>query len=84
MANQTNTNYNSFEANPGGASTGINLSHAKREYQSSIVIEQDPKKEGILSFFENINYNAISVAESTPAPTSQPSVTVGNQSQGMY
>ncbi len=87
MANQTDTNYNSFEMNPGDASSGLNLSYTEREYQSSIVIEQDPRKEGILSFFENMNYNLINESQtpqSTPTATGQSNAGSSNQSTGMY
>ena len=45
----------SFESDP-SIGTNLNFAYTNRTYQTSNIVTQDQRKEGILSFFENINY----------------------------
>tara|TARA_Y100000034_G_C6607299_1_gene264361 strand:+ start:325 stop:579 length:255 start_codon:yes stop_codon:yes gene_type:complete len=54
----------------------LNLSYTGREYQTSNTVVQDQKKEGILSFFQNLNYNEREVEPTT-------NTTQANQSTSM-
>ena len=49
--------YSQFEFDPSNLENNLNLAYTQRRNQVSIVVTQDPRKEGILSFFENTNYN---------------------------
>jgi len=56
----------------------IDVSAAKRKFQNSIIVKQDPNKSGILSFLSEVQ---------TPQPSqasegSSPSTILPNQSQG--
>ena len=68
------------------AETQVELSYTNRSYQVSNIIIQDPNKEGILRYFENINYNSINkTTQETSQPSSTPSSTMpGGQSSGTY
>ena len=91
MAKQ-NINFKSFEYTPPDSEMSIDLAYTTRENQVSIIITQDSKKEGILSFFENLNYNHIveqttsSPQESTTSTSSMQSTqsTRSSQPTGMY
>jgi len=48
----------------------IDISASTRKFQTSIIVEQDPDKSGILSFLENVE------KEIPPPPTSQAPQTV--------
>ena len=51
--------YSQFEFDTSNLENNIDLGYTQRNNQVSIIVTQDPRKEGILSFFENTNYNNI-------------------------
>jgi len=82
----SNSILHNFHADP-SQGVEIELSYTNRSYQTSNVVVQDPNKEGILRYFENINYNSINkmTQEETSQPSSTPSSTMpGGQSSGAY
>ena len=76
----------SFEVDP---STGITLelAYTNRKYQTSNIIKQDERKEGILSFFQKLNYNETNdspqEASTSDMPQSTPT-SVGGGTMGGY
>ena len=64
----------------------LGFSYTYRSYQVSNIVVQDPNKEGILRYFENINYNSINktTQEKTSEPLSTPSSTSPGGSPGAY
>ena len=75
-----------YQTDP-SAGVEMDFSYTYRTYQVSNIVIQDPNKEGILRYFENINYNSINktTQEETSQPSSTPSSTMpGGQSSGTY
>lgn len=81
MATEATPNLSSFSID-NSTNIVINISYTNRIYQCSNVIIQDPGKEGILSFFNNMNYN--SLKETKQTETQQSTTPSSGQSTGMY